>query len=85
MLITTFVELLSAAFQDASVDRAEQGLDSTTLCRCAEGMELVARLRGLQGNEPQRQEAAEAAKSLRASAEQLKAEEDAATDEESSQ
>jgi hypothetical protein len=80
-----FVGLLIAAFEDDTVDRAKEALDSTTLFRCADGMELVARLRGLQGDEPKREEAAETAKSLRESAEQLKAEEDAATDEESSQ
>jgi hypothetical protein len=84
-LVEGVVGLLIAAFEDGTVDRAEQQLDSTTLFRCAEGMEHVARLRGLQGNEPQRQEASEAAKSLREAAEQLKSEEDAATDEESSQ
>jgi len=84
-LVEGFVGSLAAAFEDDTVDRAEQGLDSTTLFRCAEGMELVARLRGLQGDEPKREEAAETAKSLREYAEQLKAEEDAATDEESSQ
>ncbi|MFZ9916446.1 MAG: hypothetical protein ACO3IB_14095, partial [Phycisphaerales bacterium] len=84
-LVEGVVGLLIAAFEDDTVDRAEQQLDSTTLFRCADGMELVARLRGLQGDEPKQQEAAETAKSLREAAEQLKAEEDAATDEESSQ
>ena len=84
-LIEDLVGALTAAFEDDTLDRAEEGLDSTTLFRCADGMGLVARLRGLQGNEPKQQEATEAAKLLRESAEQLKAEEDAATDEESSQ
>jgi hypothetical protein len=84
-LIEDLVGALTVAFEDDTVDRAEEGLDSRTLFRCVDGMELVARLCGLQGNEPKQQEATEAAKSLRESAEQLKAEEDAATDEESSQ
>ena len=73
------------AFRDESVDRIEQALDAATVFRCAEGMELVARLRGLQGNELERRGATEVAKWLHESAEQLKAEEDAATDKESSQ
>jgi tetratricopeptide (TPR) repeat protein len=84
-LIAVFVESLSASIQDASVDREEQALDSATLFLCAEGMDLVSRLRGLEGNHEAQTTAAEFVSSLRASAEQLKAEEDAATDEESSQ
>jgi tetratricopeptide (TPR) repeat protein len=83
-LVESLVEGLTDAFGDESVDREEQALDSATLFRCAEGMELVARLRGLEGNEASRREAAASAESLRESAEQLKAEEDAATDEDSS-
>jgi tetratricopeptide (TPR) repeat protein len=82
--IEDLVGALVAAFEDDTVDRAEQQLDSTTLFQCAEGMELVARLRGLEGNEASQREAAASAESLRESAEQLKAEEDAATDEDSS-
>jgi hypothetical protein len=82
--IEDLVGVLAAAFEDDTVDRAEQQLDSTTLFRCAEGMELVARLRGLQGNELERRGATEVAKWLHESAEQLKAEKDAATDEDSS-
>jgi hypothetical protein len=82
-LVEGFVGSLAAAFEDDTVDRAEQGLDSTTLFRCAEGMEHVARLRGLQGNEPEQQDAAEVARALRASAEQLKSEEDATEGEDS--
>jgi tetratricopeptide (TPR) repeat protein len=84
-LVEGFVGSLAAAFEDDTVDRAEQGLDSTTLFRCATGIELVARLRDHEGNRAAQTAAAEFESELRASAEQLKSEEDAATDEESSQ
>jgi hypothetical protein len=83
-LLEGLVSALVDAFRDESVDRIEQALDAATVFRCAEGMELVARLRGLQGNELERRGATEVAKWLHESAEQLKAEEDAATDEDSS-
>jgi hypothetical protein len=84
-LVEEFVSALTAAFEDDTVDRAEQQLDSTTLFRCATGIELVARLRDHEGNRAAQTAAAEFESELRASAEQLKSEEDAATDEESSQ
>lgn len=84
-VVDSLVWGLVAAFDDEKVDRAEQQLDSTTLFRCASGIELVARLRDLEGNHEAQAAAAEFASELRASAEQLKAKEDAATDEESSQ
>jgi tetratricopeptide (TPR) repeat protein len=82
---TSHIEALLAAFADPLVDRVEHRLDSSTLSVCAKGMELVAGLRGLEGNRDAQFAALERANALRASAEQLKAEEDAATDEESSQ
>ena len=73
-----FADSLASAFDDPAVDRAEQQLDSTTLSRCAEGLELVARLRRIQGDGEAGREAADAATALREAAGRLKAEEDAA-------
>ncbi|MFM1823757.1 MAG: hypothetical protein RI967_2023, partial [Planctomycetota bacterium] len=62
-----------------------EALDSTTLFRCADGMEVVARLRGLQGHGSAEREAVEAANALRESAERFKSDEQAATGEDPSQ
>ena len=77
-MVEELVGAVTAAFRNEMADRAERDLDSTALSDCADGMDLVARLRGLEGNEAARREAAKSAESLRASAEQLKAEEDSA-------
>ena len=71
-------EAVMAAFDDPTVDRLEQGLDSTSFFRCAEGLELVSRLRAIQGDSVAQKEAASTAASLRDAAERMKAREDAA-------
>jgi tetratricopeptide (TPR) repeat protein len=84
--IEGLVETLIAAFDDPSIDREEEELDSTTLFRCAEGLALITRLRAAQGDAKAEKEARTRAIELRARAEALKAEENAgasAADEES--
>ena len=44
--VERLVDAIESAFDDSSIDREEEQLDATTLYRCAEGMDLVARLRG---------------------------------------
>ena len=73
--IEEFVCALVDAFRDDAVDRVEQQLDSMTLIRCAEGMELVGRLRGLEGDQVAMSEAVELANLLREYSQELDADE----------
>ena len=62
---------LVKAFEDPEVDREEQRLDSTTQFCCADGLELVARLRAMQGDGEAERGAADAATALREAAKRL--------------
>ena len=63
-MLERFVDALTSAFEDPVIDKNEQRLDSTTLFRCSQAMELIARLRGMQGNSAAEAEAREKASDL---------------------
>ena len=81
--VERLVDAIESAFDDSSIDREEEQLDATTLYRCAEGMDLVARLRGAQGDVKAEAASRAHAAEFRKRAEALKAEDDVAEEDES--
>ena len=81
--VERLVDAIASAFDDSSIDREEEQFDATTLYRCAEGMDLVARLRGAQGDVKAEAASRARAADLRERAEALKAEDNVAEEDES--
>jgi hypothetical protein len=71
------VDALVAAFDDAAIDKKEQGLTSITLYRCAEALELCARVSRMRSAAKEADALMLRSTELRARADALRAEEDA--------